>query len=143
MVKIEHLIGEAILGFSQAEFLLDDVFFKLGLTKTKFEFMGNIRTGNKMVVYRQKVLDSDLKNSELLLDLMDRIDWFREIRNSLAHSIVLKSVSDENCYIRHRFRSTKIGIERYTDTFNSVQLLDQIRELQETCKSLTELYRHS
>ncbi|WP_425638801.1 hypothetical protein ACPUEN_04320 [Algoriphagus yeomjeoni] len=141
MGVIEHLIGEAILGFSQAEFLLDDVLHKLGLTQAKFEFMGNIRTGNKLVEYRQKVAESGYENSKLLLNLIDRIDWFREVRNSLAHSIILRSMSDDDCYIRHRFRSSKTGIERYTETFSSNQLRDQIRELHEACKSLKELYQ--
>ena len=77
MKQISTLIGEAMLAFSNAEFLLDDILLKVGLTKAKFEFMGNSRTGLKIDQYKEKLLNSKIEENARIAILMEEVDNFR------------------------------------------------------------------
>ncbi|MBN7813080.1 hypothetical protein J0A68_19150 [Algoriphagus sp. H41] len=141
MAEIESLVGRALLGFGNAEFLLDHLLYKIGLTQSKFEFMGNINTGVKMKEYRAKVAESGFDKTEELIELMDEVDCFRELRNSLAHSMILKSMSNEELYIKHRFKSSKTGVQRFTESFTRAELERQIQEFSETRRRLNGMLR--
>jgi hypothetical protein len=141
MNTIESLIGEAIISFSNAEFLLDHLFHKIGLTQAKFEFMGNSRTGNKMSQYKEKLRDSGIRESERIADLLDEVDSFRHLRNVLAHSIILSNSSGEQEFMTHKFYKTKEGIIRNTAVFTVSHLRIQIQEFKEVCQSLNEILK--
>lgn len=141
MTQIATLIGEAMLAFSNAEFLLDHIFQKVGLTNSKFEFIGNSRTGFKINQYKEKLLKSKIEESERIANLMEEVDSFRQLRNVLAHSIILSNSSKDQEFMTHKFKTTKEGVTRHTEIFTADHLESQIQEFREVCRSLNELLK--
>lgn len=141
MAGIASLIGEAILSFSHAEFLLDNLFRKIGLTKKKFEYMAISSTGQKIKEYKAKLMESELDVAERIACLMEEVDTFRELRNVLAHSIILSNSSGEQEFMTHKFNKTKEGISRHTAVFTASHLSIQIQEFKEVCRSLNEILK--
>lgn len=141
MAEIESLTGDAILSFSHAEFLLDNLFRKIGLTKKKFEYMAISSTGQKIKEYKAKLMESELAVAPRIADLMEEVDTFRELRNVLAHSIILSNSSGEQEFMTHKFNKTKEGINRHTAVFTASHLSIQIQEFREVCQSLNEILK--
>ncbi|GMQ31118.1 hypothetical protein [Algoriphagus confluentis] len=141
MAGIACLIGEAMLSFSNAEFLLDNLFRKIGLTKKKFDYMAISSTGQKIKEYKAKLIESELDVAPRIAYLIEEVDSFRELRNVLAHSIILSNSSGEQEFMTHKFYKTKEGISRYTAVFTASHLSIQIQEFREVCQSLNEILK--
>ncbi|QYH38463.1 hypothetical protein GYM62_06490 [Algoriphagus sp. NBT04N3] len=141
MTGIECLIGEVILSFSNAEFLLDNLFLKIGITQEKLEYLANSKTGQKITVYKVKLLESGLEEAKQIAALMDEVDSFRELRNALAHSIILRNSAEEEEFIRHKFFASKKGIIRNVEIFSIPELQVQVQEFKEVCRSLNDLLK--
>jgi len=93
------------------------------------------------MVFKSKLMDSGLKEAEQLVYLMDEVDRFRELRNALAHSIILSNSSDEEEFIRHKYYASKNGVIQNVKVFSASELKDQIQEFREICRSINELLK--
>ena len=141
MDKLKLLIGKLTLAFTDADFLVSDIVYKMGITGERFAFFADTKTGHKIENLRNFLQKSDGGPEKAFLPLIERLDELRQERNKLVHSIILKSSTGEDFYIRHRYVLNKEKrVMRDQATFDLKEYEETLQELLGLCKEMTEYY---
>jgi len=103
--------GKIISGYVRTEFLLSDISYRLGIVKeSKLHFFANPRTNKKIKNLKDEFYNSDIKNKDLYIKILNRFDKIRIERNNLTHSIFLSDINDRKNIISFNYRTGKEGL---------------------------------
>ena len=140
MKALHNLIGAIVSEFVMLEFVLSVISYDFKFTNSKMEFFANSSTERKFKKLISQFDSSDILKKSEYTTLLVELDNLRAERNTLVHSLILKSVSNNENFMFHDYYLSKNGIENKSRTHNLKHLEKFLENLKSIHKDLYKLH---